>query len=243
MERSIFFGFLLVSFFMTHLTKAQRTHEIRTQLSLYRYYGVSFYDYHESAEVRHNFEWDHLYKAQLIEIGYRYSVSPYLQLGVFMSHSLNAAMHLQQAESAVYYSSDGDSPQFAVLQAGTTIIDSRYSEYGFDLKFNHLFNSNKFRFYFLTGPSIQSIRNENRSGVSFDSEDEGLRQSILDTYLTSEKRFTLSYGLGMSLPLEKGWEISIVEVMGKYTPQKSDLIFIASNSLIIKTGVRYQFLK
>ncbi len=244
MKQIIFYLFIVVNFFTANLSYSQRTHEFRINLSLYRNSGVSFYDFHEEENIRHNFEWDQIFKAQLIELGWRYPVSPYLHIGFHFSKSIHAEMELLQAESAVYNSNQGSAPQLATLFSGLTTFESNFREIGMDFKLNHLLRSKKFKIYITLGPGLQAIKNAGNNQIEFETESEDLKNDLLQTYSGKEVLFTLSYGLGLTYPIGKGLNLNIIEVMGKYTPdhQSSDF-FVFSNSLVIKSGISYKLLR
>ena len=239
MKRSL--AILLVSFF-SYDAVAQRGHEIQFQTGYLRNWGVVFFDYHESETRRHNYEFDHVYDADLLSLAWHYPINAYLDLGLNITRSYDSSFELKQAESALFDSQSGAGPQTAVIFAGLTDAESHYNSYGINMRVNHLIRSNKYKYYFIINPVYQKVEASFKAEDVFETEVVGLREAISDHYSGIEKHMSVGLGFGVSYPLKSGINIKILEIYDRYTLMVSDSRYLSqAHSLEIRTGISYQF--
>ena len=218
---------------------AQRTHELQLQLGWFRNNSVTFYDYYETPEIRHNFEFDQTYSSQYLSLSWNYPVNGYMETGIFVTQSLNANFNLFEAESGVFNIVSGTSLRLDTLYIGTTDLKSNFTEIGLNLRLN-LVRLNKLKTYFILTPGLITINNIEHKQNLIKAEDENLKQELLNRYLISETRFLLGLGLGFSYPLGNGINLKILEIYVKNAPGNSTIIG-SLTSLELKTGISYQF--
>jgi len=231
---------LFIILFVQSNLLAQRGHEIQVQTGIYINWGVKFYDYHESETKRHNFEFDHLYDASFLSLGWHYPVNGYIDIGFFFSKSHDGSLELLQAEAFLF--EQAGTPETAELFAGATDFDSRYTAYGFDFRINHLIRSNKYKFYFILSPGYQKLNIFLGDDEAFETEDESLKQDLKDTFTGTEKFFVMGYGFGVSYPLRNGINLKLIEIYDRFSPTISTSDFLSSgHSLELRIGASYQF--
>ena len=222
----------------------QRGHEIQIQTGYLRNWGLMFYDYYETLERRHNYEFDPIYDADLLILSWHYPLNAYIDVGLNFTKSYDASFELLQAESALFDPELGEGPQTdQALFAGLTDLESRYMAYGADIRINHLIKSNKYKFYFILSPGLQQMENYNDGGDDvFEAVDPGLEEALSRDFVKKEQVFSLGLGFGVSYPLKSGINLKILELYDRYIPGSNSSNFMSSNHTIeIRTGLAYQF--
>ncbi len=223
------------------MCNGQRGHEIQFQTGYFLNWGIIFYDYNESESRRHNYEFDHVYDADLLSISWHYPVNAYLDLGVNFTKSYDASSELVQAESTLFDSELGGGPQDAELFAGQTDIESHYLSFGVDIRINHLIKSNKYKFYFILSPGYQILENLLKD-LDFIETDPVLKQVLLDDFVRKEKHMNVGIGFGVSYPLKSGINLKILELYDRFTMNvNASNLLSQGHSLEIRTGIAYQF--
>jgi len=218
---------------------AQRTHEIQLQIGRFRNNSVTFYDYYETPEIRHNFEFDQTYSSQFLTLSWNYPINGYVETGIFVTQSLNAKLNLEEAESGVFNTVSGTSLRPDTLFLGSANLKSNFTEIGVNLRLN-LVRLNKLKTYLILTPSLITMNNINHKDNLIKAKDENLKQELLNRYLISETKILLGLGLGFSYPLGNGINLKILEIYAKNIPGNSTIIG-SLTSLELKTGISYQF--
>ena len=229
----------VVVLLLGHPLTAQRIHELQLQLGILHNTSVTFYDYHETPDIRHNFEFDQSYASQFYSISWHYPVNGYVEVGLFLTRSLNAYLNLVEAESGVFNSENGTSLRPDTLFLGTTKLKSNFTEMGVHLRIN-LARLKKLKTYLILSPSMATIQNIDHRDNQLQMENQDLKQDLLNSYLVSETRFLLGIGLGFSYPLGNGFNLKILEIYAKNVPRSSNILG-SMNSLELRSGVSYQF--
>lgn len=220
---------------------AQRGHEIQFQFGVRANKGVSFYNYIESPELRHNFEFDQRHNTTVLHVNWSHPINGYLDAGVFYTHSLSSTLRLLEAESILFDSNNPGIRRPSDLFLGLTELRSTIRELGAGLRIN-MVRTDKFRVYSMIQAGVQRIAVRNAQPVSLEVVDEELRKDLLQTYRLKERLFTIGYGFGLSYYIRNGLNLRILEIHGKTHPHDSDLLS-AATSVEIKTGFSYQLYK
>lgn len=233
---------LLISILAVSDGLAQRAHELQVQFGVSFNRGVSFYTYLEpEGSKRHKFEFDQKYSHTFYNISWHYPINSYADAGVFFTHSISASLHLLEAESIVFDPANPGVRAASPLFLGVTRLASNVQEFGLQGRL-YMIRSNKFKTYFVGGAGVQRIHIRDKTHNTIEAEHPGLKKNLLETYLISEDRITIRYGIGIAYLLANGISIKIFEVYGKNNT-KSSLTVSAATSFEIRTGVSYQFYK
>lgn len=220
---------------------AQRGHEIQFQVGVRLNKGVSFYNYFETPELRHNFEFDQGHNATVLNISWHHPINGYLDAGIFFTHSLSATLRLFEAESILFDTNNPGVRKASDLFLGRTELRSNISELGASVRIN-MIRIDKFRIYSMIQAGSQRIAVRNVAPVAIEVVDERLRNDLLQTYRVSERLLMISYGLGLSYYMGNGLNLRIIEIHGKTHPDGADMLS-ASTGVEIKSGFSYQLYK
>jgi len=245
LKQGLLFILVIILFRSTDLS-AQRGHEIQFQTGYFRNWGVMYYDYNQTETKRHNYEFDPVYDADLLSLSWHYPINAYIDIGLSFTKSYDASFELIQAESVLFDSEDtiaGPGPQTdGALFAGLTDLESRYMAAGLSIRVNHLIKSNKYKFYFILNPAWQQMKNFVGDVNSFEADNPGLKQALLDDFTGVERSMSLGIGMGVSYPLKSGINLKILEIYNRYIINSNVSNFLSQNhSLEIRTGIAYQF--
>lgn len=220
---------------------AQRGHEIQVLLGVSFNKGVSTYDYKESDARRHKFEFDQRHRSTFYSISWRYPINSYLEAGVYFSNSFDASLKLLEAESILFDTASPGTRGPSNLFLGETKLSPKNIELGINIRVT-VARFNKFKAYATLSTGLQRILMAREHGDILEVQDQDLKEDFLKTYLVNEDVHTLGFGLGLSRLLKNGININILEVFGRYHPEKS-LLLSFPVSIEIRTGVSYQLYK
>ncbi|MDA0194151.1 MAG: hypothetical protein O2887_10105 [Bacteroidetes bacterium] len=237
--KSFILCFLL---FVSSILSAQRSHEIQVQTGYYANWGVKFYDYNETAIRKHSYEFDHNYDASFNSISWHYPLNGFIDLGLYYSRSYDGSFEILQAEGFLIDSEVGSTPQADVYFSGLTDVESHYRSYGLDIRLNHLIRSNKYKFYIVISPGLQTIENIVHVDNIIEAQDPGLKEQLTRDFIGKEQRLTIGYGFGISYPLKNGINLKLIEIYDRTAPGGKNTNFLSSvHSMEVRIGASYQF--
>ena len=234
----IFFGGFQIFFNALDLN-AQRGHELKFQVGYFQNAGTAFMDYFETADIRHNFEFDQKYSATLYSLGWNYPINGHLEIGVFLTSTWEASVVLLEQESAVF-NLEGRALRPDTLYSGMTKFDSDFSEAGVAIKLN-LIRFNKFKWYMNSTFSFNYLDNTNDEERVIQATNPELRDAIIRRYTKKERWSEIGIGFGLSYALKHGITITVLEVHAK-KPLVTPIGFSDTFSNVeCRSGLAYQF--